>query len=36
MIANDEPATRCLPRGMVIKDGAKMSKSKGNVVRPTK
>ncbi len=32
LIANDEPATRLFTQGMVIKDGAKMSKSKGNVV----
>src|SRR5262245_31499126 len=29
-----EPVTRVLSQGMVIKDGAKMSKSKGNVVDP--
>ncbi len=30
----DEPFERLLTQGMVIKDGAKMSKSKGNVVDP--
>ncbi|MFQ6042279.1 MAG: leucine--tRNA ligase [Candidatus Poribacteria bacterium] len=30
----DEPFTKLLTQGMVIKDGAKMSKSKGNVVDP--
>ena len=34
MIANSEPATRLFTQGMVIKDGAKMAKSKGNVVSP--
>ena len=32
LIKNDEPAARLFTQGMVIKDGAKMSKSKGNVV----
>src|SRR3989339_207476 len=30
----DEPFTNLLTQGMVVKDGAKMSKSKGNVVDP--
>jgi leucyl-tRNA synthetase len=34
MIAVDEPFTAQLSQGMVVKDGAKMSKSKGNVVDP--
>jgi leucyl-tRNA synthetase len=32
IIQNDEPVKRLFTQGMVIKDGAKMSKSKGNVV----
>ena len=34
LIENDEPVRRLFAQGMVIKDGAKMSKSKGNVVSP--
>jgi leucyl-tRNA synthetase len=34
MVTHDEPAQRMFTQGMVIKDGAKMSKSKGNVVSP--
>ena len=32
LITNNEPTKRLFTQGMVIKDGAKMSKSKGNVV----
>ncbi|NQT46726.1 MAG: leucine--tRNA ligase [Candidatus Omnitrophica bacterium] len=32
----DEPFARLFTQGMIIKDGAKMSKSKGNVVSPEK
>ena len=32
LVHNDEPAARLFTQGMVIKDGAKMSKNKGNVV----
>jgi leucyl-tRNA synthetase len=32
LVKNDEPAKRLFTQGMVIADGAKMSKSKGNVV----
>ncbi|MBI2219804.1 MAG: leucine--tRNA ligase [Acidobacteria bacterium] len=34
MLAFDEPFTRLLTQGMVLKDGQVMSKSKGNVVDP--
>ncbi len=34
LVASDEPFTRLLTQGMVLKDGSKMSKSKGNVVDP--
>ncbi len=34
MVSEVEPFTNLLTQGMVIKDGAKMSKSKGNVVDP--
>ncbi|MDP8254904.1 MAG: leucine--tRNA ligase [Candidatus Alcyoniella australis] len=34
LVEVDEPFTRLLTQGMVIKDGSKMSKSKGNVVDP--
>ena len=34
LTAADEPFANLLTQGMVIKDGAKMSKSKGNVVDP--
>jgi len=34
LLNNDEPFENLLTQGMVIKDGAKMSKSKGNVVDP--
>jgi leucyl-tRNA synthetase len=34
LIENAEPVERLFAQGMVIKDGAKMSKSRGNVVSP--
>ncbi len=34
LVKNDEPVERLFTQGMVIKDGAKMSKNKGNVVSP--
>jgi len=34
LVSCDEPFTRLLTQGMVLKDGAKMSKSKGNTVDP--
>jgi leucyl-tRNA synthetase len=34
MVEHDEPFTRLLTQGMVLKDGNVMSKSKGNVVDP--
>lgn len=34
LVNSDEPFTNLLTQGMVLKDGAKMSKSKGNVVEP--
>ncbi len=34
LVRDKEPFTRLLTQGMVIKDGAKMSKSRGNVVDP--
>lgn len=34
LVESDEPFKRLLTQGMVLKDGAKMSKSKGNTVDP--
>lgn len=34
LLSSDEPFTALLAQGMVLKDGAKMSKSQGNVVDP--
>ncbi|MBS0350123.1 MAG: leucine--tRNA ligase [Proteobacteria bacterium] len=36
LLQSDEPFKCLLTQGMVIKDGAKMSKSKGNIVAPQK
>ena len=36
LVECDEPFTNLLTQGMVLKDGAKMSKSKGNTVDPVK
>lgn len=35
LLKGDEPFTRLLTQGMVLKNGSKMSKSKGNIVSPT-
>lgn len=35
LLNSDEPFTQLLTQGMVLKDGSKMSKSKGNTVDPT-
>lgn len=34
LVNSDEPFTKLLTQGMVLKDGSKMSKSKGNTVSP--
>lgn len=34
LVSSDEPFTELLTQGMVLKDGSKMSKSKGNTVDP--
>ena len=34
LLQHEEPFTKLLTQGMVLKDGAKMSKSKGNTVNP--
>lgn len=36
LLKSDEPFKRLLTQGMVLKDGFKMSKSKGNIVAPKK
>ena len=35
LVDSDEPFSRLITQGMVLKDGAKMSKSKGNTVEPS-
>lgn len=35
LVNHNEPFTRLLTQGMVLKDGSKMSKSKGNTISPT-
>src|SRR3569833_467891 len=34
LISNNEPTRKLFPQGMVLRDGAKMSKNRGNVVSP--
>ena len=34
LVHSDEPFNALLTQGMVLKDGSKMSKSKGNTVSP--
>ncbi|MDE4984367.1 class I tRNA ligase family protein, partial [Francisella tularensis] len=34
LVKSDEPFKNLLTQGMVLKEGAKMSKSKGNIVDP--
>ena len=34
LVEGDEPFKKLLTQGMVLKDGSKMSKSKGNTVDP--
>src|SRR5699024_3977597 len=34
LVSTDEPFKRLLTQGMLLKDGSKMSKSKGNTVEP--
>ena len=36
LVNGDEPFKKLLTQGMVLKDGTKMSKSKGNTVDPQK